>query len=500
MSKLLEYIDKLKQESPTFYYVCSPSKGWPIVQISKNISSIGYDKSEFEHGKMGFQHLIYEEDIDRVTEEYEFALANKMDFVEFEYRMYKKNRELIWVKDKVIVEKDRRNQVKSLHGVLIDITEFKEQSAEVAVVRDIKKQYKVMLDKVAIVASTDRKGIINYANDKFYEISGYSEEEVIGSTHQLVNSGLHSKEFFKDMWATIGSGKIWKGEVCNRKKSGELYWVDTTIIPFKTNGKITHYMAIRFDVTERKLLEDKVEKEKQISKLSSQLALVGEMSTGIVHEINNPLTVAGLHIEQISKELQSKYLDKTKIQDSLFRMEEALKRISIISKNIRDLSHVDFSEGFEKVSLFKVVKDSVEMSLVKLQKNGVSVRIVNKLKDSDIYTKPVEMSQILINLISNACDALEKCPERHINVYLQENGVNFQILVEDSGKGVPVEIQDKIMEPFVTTKGKGKGTGVGLSLCSNLAKNLNGKIFLDKHAKKTTFVLEIPAYDCEAVA
>lgn len=118
------------------------------------------------------------------------------------------------------------------------------------------------LDQSAIVAITDRTGKITYVNELFTKMSKYEADELIGATHSIINSGYHPKEFFKNMWATIGSGEIWHGEICNRAKDGSLYWVDTKIVPFlNENGIPNRYISIRYDITERKLMEEKICKD-----------------------------------------------------------------------------------------------------------------------------------------------------------------------------------------------------------------------------------------------
>lgn len=145
-----------------------------------------------------------------------------------------------------------------------DITEKKRADQNLQHTMKQLADLKFALDQSAIVAITDQRGNILEANDKFAEISGYSRDELIGKDHEIVNSGYHPREFIRNLWTTIAGGRVWHGEIRNRSKTGEIYWVDTTIVPFLTDrGKPYQYIAIRYDTTQRKLAEDALRRSNQ---------------------------------------------------------------------------------------------------------------------------------------------------------------------------------------------------------------------------------------------
>ncbi|MCW5907497.1 MAG: PAS domain-containing protein [Chitinophagales bacterium] len=369
--------------------------------------------------------------------------------------------------------------------------------------------YKFALDESSIVAITDQTGVIKWANDNFCKISKYTRQELLGQDHRIINSAYHSKEFIRNLWTTIANGKIWKGEIRNKAKDGTLYWVDTTIVPFlDEKGKPYQYIAIRSDITQRKLaeeqllklneeLEEKVrERTLELAELLQREKELSEMKSRFVstaaHEFRTPLSAI---LSSIS--LVERYVDPE-------HFEKRTKHINRIKSSIRNLT--DILNDFLSLDKLEQGKVEVECNNINLKqfcldiaedmkgilKQGQTLQHIHSGED-EIYQDKKILRNVLMNLLSNAVKYSPEGKAIHLHTEIDKN--NVAIKVKDNGIGIPIEEQKHLFSKFFRAKNAAdiQGTGLGLNIVQRYVELLDGKInFESVPGEGTVFIVEFP--------
>ncbi len=349
----------------------------------------------------------------------------------------------------------------------------------------------------SMIEVTDVEGNIIFANKKFCDVSQYSEQELIGQNHRIIKSGLHQKEFYKDLWSTITSGKTWHGEFKNKAKDGSYFWNKTTIMPRFDNKKtIRGYISIGTDITTQKELSEKLKQieddlveqnkklEEKIQRKSNEiikkekLSMLGTMASRLAHDLKNPLTVVKAYSDILSRQLEDKMNYEMKMKVS--KLKNSITDMSNIIEDVLDFSRT-VELDLHKNSIFKILMTALE-NVDKPKQVNVNINY----SDIGVICDSKKIEAVFSNLLSNSIQALEEIGE--INVRITEDANHVLITVEDTGPGILEEDMPRIFEPLFTTKQK--GTGLGLSICKNII-NLHGGDIIVKNTP-TTFIVTIP--------
>ncbi|WHY01641.1 PAS domain-containing protein [Neobacillus sp. DY30] len=319
---------------------------------------------------------------------------------------------------------------------------------------------KFALDESSIVAITDSRGTITYINDQFSQISKYPREELLGQDHRILNSGYHPDNFFKEMWRTIGSGKVWKGEICNRAKDGTFYWVDTTIVPFMNEkGKPYQYLAIRYEITERKRVEQELQKM---------------MTTIIdVQEEERKRLSRNLH-DGIGQNLYSHLITINRL---LSEMDHPLllqmqKEATQLIEEIRDISWELRPSVLDDLGLVPAIRSFLSRFSENYHIDVFFECVLNRRLD-------ISIELTIYRIIQEALTNIRKYAEvSEAAVTIREMDQMIRVMIEDKGLGFDVDSQSR---------------GVGLFSMDERARAVGGELTINSSpGKGTRVILEVP--------
>lgn len=464
-----------------------------ILDVNKAAcDSLGYTREELLNMSIQDVDLMAEPTLHR--ENFWDSAGSGKSF-RFESRLRRKNGTVFPVEVSLgNVELDHQ---KLMLGLSRDITERRRTEDSVR-----KLSHAIEQSPVSIVI-TDITGKIEFVNTRFTHVSGYSREEVLGRKPNILKSGVTHPEEYRRLWETISSGGIWRGQFHNRKKNGDLFWERATIAPIRNSQNvITHYVAVKEDITEHKQLEEEL---RQAQKMEA----IGQLAGGVAHDFNNMLgVILG------STEMSLDQMDPSDpIHASLQVIRRAAERSADLTRQLLAFARKQ-TIAPRVLDLNETIEGMLKM-LRRLIGEDIDLAWFPATKVWPVKVDPSQIDQILANLSVNARDAISGVGKVTIetnsatfdNAYCAEHagfvpGDFVMMAVSDNGCGMDRQALNKLFEPFYTTKSMGKGTGLGLATVYGIVKQNNGfinvysepghgatfKIYLPRHATDTDHI------------
>ena len=322
----------------------------------------------------------------------------------------------------------------------------------------------------ASIAKND--GLLVYANPALLELFNTTKEKFVGrkASEFYLNSGDREQIVEK----LKKNGFISKIDVDLKRDDNSTFKATLSFMTSKYAGEDAYFCWF-YDLTQRLEIEEELANQIKLNLHHSKLASIGELAAGIAHEINNPLTIVTISNRKLQKLLETDKLDKESLKQSLEIIKNATSRIVDIVRGMRNYSRID-SDNKETLDLVEIVEETNSLVFELLKAKGVKVSFNNEVGAAPINGIRGQLQQVIMNLISNAKDAVESIKKKEISIDILENEINYLVQVTDSGLGVADENKFKIFEPFFTTKGFDKGTGIGLSMSYNIIKEHDGAL------------------------
>jgi PAS domain S-box-containing protein len=464
-----EFLERVIDHLPSMVYV-RDAESLQFVRLNKPVEEfVGLPREQMLGGTARDLFPAREADFFAAHDRQAIDSGKPVDLFEDSVRNSKREERILHATKLPIL--DETGQPRYLLGIAEDVTERRKAEASVRQLSQAIEQ-----SPVSIVI-TDTTGKIEFVNEYFTQTTGYSLTEALGEKPSILKSGEASEAEYRELWRTITSGHVWRGKFHNRRKDGSLYWESATISPVKNEEDvITHYVAVKEDITEVLELEAQL---RQAQKMEA----IGQLAGGVAHDFNNMLGVIIGHTDVAlmdAQEGQEDYMHLMHVREAASRSADLTRQLLAFASEQTVLPQVlDLNEtiaGMLKI-LSRLIGEAIELSW----------------KPADevwpVLVDPAQIDQILANLCVNARDAVAGAGQVTIETQNVTLGAAFaashpgfvpgdyvKLAVTDNGCGMDSETLDRIFEPFFTTKERGRGTGLGLATVYGIVKQSSGHI------------------------
>lgn len=274
---------------------------------------------------------------------------------------------------------------------------------------------------------------------------------------------------------------------------GRIRWIRTVAEPQREKDGLVSWDGVLFEITEQKQLEESVQKERARAFTSSKLAALGQMAGGIAHELNNPLAIIDGYASRIQNRIHDGTINRVEGAEMVDRIIVTGKRMTRVVKGLRKISRDGSQDAQEIHSLKEIIDDALSLCVEKFRNQGILFRFNEAEKDVSVYCRSTEISQVVLSLLNNAYDAVEKRKgDRWIEMTVQEDNGRVYVFVRDSGFGIPSAHRRRLFEPFFTTKSTGTSTGLGLSVARQIMRHHGGDLSLASDSHFTELIMELP--------
>ncbi|HPO13663.1 MAG TPA: PAS domain S-box protein [Candidatus Hydrogenedentes bacterium] len=367
-----------------------------------------------------------------------------------------------------------------------------------AALRESEAKYRELVQSAnSIILRMDCEGRITFLNEFAQRFFGYEEQEVLGKNvvgtivPKTDTNGRDMEDMIRDI--TVHPDRYANHENENMRRNGERVWITWTNKPiYGEHGEVRETLCVGNDITPRVRAERLLAEQQMRMLNSARLSALGTMASGIAHEINNPLAVMAAGAEQLDVLIEDPVKYKDKIHTVTQMVQRHATRIQRIIRGLRSLSRDASGDPFAEASVHDIIIDTVELCQERFKLHGVDLRLPQPLPEVVIECRAAQIGQVLLNLLNNAFDVVEKLPEKWVHLEVQDNVSHVNLAITDSGQGLSWEIHEKMFIPFYTTKSDQKGLGLGLSISKGIIEAHGGEIAVDSDSPHTRFVIRLP--------